>query len=200
MHNRFISAFKKNHSLLKIIETTLLILGLIFIALILSELIYGYLNLESTESGEFEGSRALLENPKYSPYLGYISRNRDTKNKCGDGDAARIFTFGGSTMWGMGVDYENTIASNISEVLCDQGFNVKVSNYGQLGYVSTQEKIYLLKLLRDKSPDVVVFYDGVNDPAPDRNPGGLHMDPTRYLIDEFMYKESPMRGGFQPHT
>ncbi len=196
MRNRFVDILEEYNFIFKGIKTVLSILGLIFITLILSIFIYGYFYIGNYEAGNFEGDGTMLRYAKHNSYLGYVSENRGTINKCGDDSAIRIFTFGGSTMWGLSVSDEDTIASNISKILCEKGFNVEVSNYGQLGYVSTQETLYLIKLLRDNNPDIVVFYDGVNDPLPQLIPGGLHLDPTRSLIEEYMNKEPQMRNVF----
>jgi lysophospholipase L1-like esterase len=77
----------------------------------------------------------------------------------------RIFVFGGSTVWGTGARDDFTIPSFISRILnVQEGLNVEVVNFAQSGYVTTQEVILLLKLLQDgQFPDLVVFYDGIND-------------------------------------
>ncbi|HEV3111272.1 MAG TPA: SGNH/GDSL hydrolase family protein [Candidatus Binataceae bacterium] len=77
----------------------------------------------------------------------------------------RVFTFGGSTMWGFGVRDDYTPASLLAKRLAAQtDYNAEVSNYGQIGYVSTQEVLALYELLSQGiRPDVVVFYDGIND-------------------------------------
>lgn len=78
--------------------------------------------------------------------------------------AERIFFFGGSTMWGAGVRDEATIATQCLAALRDQGNDVEIINYGQIGYVSTQSMIALLQALqRGDIPTAVVFYDGYND-------------------------------------
>jgi hypothetical protein len=78
----------------------------------------------------------------------------------------RIWTFGGSTMWGTGVRADYTIASCLSRELANDGFKSHVTNYGEGGYVSTQEVITLmLELQHGNVPDVVVFYDGFNEVA-----------------------------------
>lgn len=72
--------------------------------------------------------------------------------------------FGGSTLWGTGARDEFTIASLLTAELEKQGLHVEVTNYGESGYVSTQEVILLMTLLQKGSvPDLVIFYDGVND-------------------------------------
>jgi hypothetical protein len=72
----------------------------------------------------------------------------------------RIFLFGGSTMWGFGVRDKDTIPSFIQAQLPD----VCVLNYGELGYTSTQALIRLQhELSVGNVPNMVIFYDGVND-------------------------------------
>jgi lysophospholipase L1-like esterase len=76
----------------------------------------------------------------------------------------RIFMFGGSTMWGTGVRDEYTIPSLLGSYLSRNGYHVEVINFGESGYVNTQEVIELSMQLRQKNiPNLVVFYDGVND-------------------------------------
>ncbi len=77
----------------------------------------------------------------------------------------RIFMFGGSTMWGTGARDDFTIPSLVSKKLAGRTpSGVWVRNFGETGYVSTQEVVALiLELQRGDVPDVAVFYDGVND-------------------------------------
>lgn len=76
----------------------------------------------------------------------------------------RVFMFGGSTMWGSGVRDKYTIPSLLGSYLSKEGYAVEVINFGESGYVSSQEVIALMKQLRRKNiPNIVVFYDGVND-------------------------------------
>src|SRR4030042_2677597 len=76
----------------------------------------------------------------------------------------RIFMFGGSTLWGTGARDAYTIPSLLSKYLAKKGMNTKIANYGENGYVSTQEVIeLLLQLQKENIPNVVIFYDGVND-------------------------------------
>ena len=76
-----------------------------------------------------------------------------------------VFMYGGSTLWGTGSRDNYTIPSYVSRILHDQyGINLEVTNYGESGYVSTQEVIGLIRELQvGHIPDVVIFYDGVND-------------------------------------
>lgn len=80
-------------------------------------------------------------------------------------DAIRVFTFGGSTMWGEGATDEETIAAYLQQMLsADTGLTVQVTNYAQRAWVSSQSLIQLtLELQRGHVPDVVVFYDGYNE-------------------------------------
>jgi lysophospholipase L1-like esterase len=80
-------------------------------------------------------------------------------------ESYRVFAFGGSTMWGVGAPDWSTIPAYLQAGLEDtlkQG--VCVINFGQKGYVSTQELIELtIQLQQGNVPDLVIFYDGSND-------------------------------------
>jgi len=105
---------------------------------------------------------AWRQNPISLPTLtlnkdGYRIHKQSKKNKPG---ALKIGFFGGSTMWGTGVDDNNTIPAFFDE-LTD---NYDVLNYGERGYTSRQELALLINLINQKkAPDIVVFYDGFND-------------------------------------
>src|SRR5262247_740272 len=76
----------------------------------------------------------------------------------------KVFMFGGSTMWGLGAGDDSTIPSVFANEAKNKGINCEVVNFGQYAYVSTQEVIELtLQLQKGNIPDVVIFYDGVND-------------------------------------
>ncbi len=76
----------------------------------------------------------------------------------------RIFVFGGSTIWGEGQRDEYTIPSIIQRLLQSAPYPVEVTNFGQPGYVTTQEVLLLQEQLRNGNiPDLAVFYDGHND-------------------------------------
>src|SRR5579883_1614090 len=79
------------------------------------------------------------------------------------GAAFRIFMFGGSTMWGEGSRDAYTIPSWLQRMLDAGNYRAQVINYGQDGYVSSQEMILLFEQLqRGNIPGLVVFYDGFN--------------------------------------
>ena len=79
----------------------------------------------------------------------------------------KVFFFGGSTMWGTYQDDAGTIPSIAARALFDRGItDLHVVNYGESGWVFTQELLQLLLLLRSgERPTAVVFYDGINDVA-----------------------------------
>ena len=73
-----------------------------------------------------------------------------------------VFCFGGSTMWGEGVKDQYTIPALLNRR--DDHSKYQFLNYGIPAYVSTQEVLRLTLLLtQGKRPDVVLFYDGIND-------------------------------------
>lgn len=110
---------------------------------------------------------------KRKPFSGkYINVNENgfrastiPQNPISGGDKdIRIFFFGGSTMWGTGVRDAYTIPSLTGAEIVKQGFNPIITNFGESGYVTTQEISQLiLELRQGKIPDLVVFYDGAND-------------------------------------
>jgi lysophospholipase L1-like esterase len=76
----------------------------------------------------------------------------------------RIAMFGGSTLWGTGARDAFTIPSLLAAELQKHGVATEITNYGESGYVSTQEVILLMTVLQKGDiPQLVIFYDGVND-------------------------------------
>lgn len=80
---------------------------------------------------------------------------------------ATVYFFGGSTTWGDTQRDEFTIPAESARRLQETagpGQRVEVQNFGEGGFVSTQGLIGLqLQLRNGNRPDVVVFYDGIND-------------------------------------
>src|SRR5579862_55782 len=76
-----------------------------------------------------------------------------------------IWIFGNSSLWGTGVPDWLTIPSLLAKKYEDAGRKVCVKNFGEKGWVSTQELIELMLSLKQtaKKPDFVIFYDGVTD-------------------------------------
>jgi lysophospholipase L1-like esterase len=82
----------------------------------------------------------------------------------GSPDPLKIHMFGGSAMWGTGARDEFTIPSILARDLAGRGLVVEITNFGESGYVSTQEVIALLRQLQGgERPDLVIFLDGAND-------------------------------------
>ena len=81
--------------------------------------------------------------------------------------SAKVFFLGGSTLWGTDQRDDHTIPAEAArrlQTLAGAGKRIEVSNLGETGYVSTQDFLTLLLELRAGNvPDVVVFYDGIND-------------------------------------
>ena len=112
-------------------------------------------------------------------------------------DSKKVFMFGGSTLWGTGVADDKTIPSIVQALLGD-GYDVY--NFGDSAYVSTQELNVLLQLLAQGNiPDIVIFYDGVNDgyagaysPAIPRDPHNLRLrdGPKKPLVLEIIYRSN----------
>ena len=77
-----------------------------------------------------------------------------------------IFFFGGSTSFGVG-PYWATVASYLQDRMNKSdavGRPVKVYNFGRSGYFTGQEVILFQRLLTNGHvPDMVVFFDGLND-------------------------------------
>lgn len=92
---------------------------------------------------------------------------RLTPGSSTDPEALHVFFFGGSAIWGCGVPDSATIpAAFLAEAAESLGRPLEVMNFGQLGYVSSQEMISLCMEIREGHvPDLVVFMDGCNDVA-----------------------------------
>lgn len=95
--------------------------------------------------------------------LRHTWQSKSFKPKCG-GRPARIFIFGGSTTFGEGARDDYTVPSQLQRILDASSHCIAVTNFGQEGYVSTPELLLLEEQLRKGNvPDLVIFYDGVND-------------------------------------
>jgi len=76
----------------------------------------------------------------------------------------KLLMLGGSSLWGFGARDNETIPSLLARDLDQRGWRVDLKNLSEIGYVSTQELIALFRELQaGYRPDVVIFYDGVND-------------------------------------
>lgn len=121
---------------------------------------------------EFKQSRTVVWEPyvywKRIPFKGkYINIDdnglRFTKSR--PDPVADIWVFGGSTVWGSGARDGHTIPSQLADTLFEKyDVNARVVNFGESGYVSTQEVIRLEQMLKGTPPpDLVIFLDGIND-------------------------------------
>ncbi|MFP4118137.1 MAG: hypothetical protein ACLFTR_04400, partial [Candidatus Woesearchaeota archaeon] len=105
-----------------------------------------------------------------------------------------IHVYGGSTTWGVKVEPNQTFPSRLSEFLCDEGINVNVTNYGQVAFMNSQEMVsFMFELKRGNIPDIVIFYDGVNeffsnDPGmPLSRPSFTEIGNFPHMTDVFSY-------------
>jgi lysophospholipase L1-like esterase len=109
---------------------------------------------------------------RYVPYMAWSRKPFSGKTTTinSEGERTHPFTtdspnwnirfFGGSTMWGSGVDDHNTIPAHFNALHQDD----RAYNHGQSGFVSRQGLARLVNLVNQKAPmDVIVFYDGCND-------------------------------------
>lgn len=112
---------------------------------------------------------------EYKPYLVWsrkpfegrttnINTEGDRETKCAscqvhDSSLVTRF-FGGSTMWGTGVDDNGTIPAFYNQINPTE----VTYNHGESGFVSRQNLARLVNLInQDASIDKVVFYEGFND-------------------------------------
>ena len=91
--------------------------------------------------------------------------HRRTVQDAAPAPARQVFFFGGSTMFGTFQRDSGTIPSAVARDLRGRGVSdAWLTNFGETGYVLTQEVIELLLQLRSGArPSAVVFYDGIND-------------------------------------
>ncbi len=109
---------------------------------------------------------------KRRPYRGEyttidLSGSRRTVGNSENEDALEIWMIGGSAVWGVGAPDGETIPSHLASHLNGTlGIDASVRNLGRRGFVTTQEVIHLMRELQaGRRPDIVVFYNGVNDAA-----------------------------------
>jgi lysophospholipase L1-like esterase len=81
-----------------------------------------------------------------------------------DPKPVKILMLGGSSLWGFGARDDQTIPSLMARDLNRRKCDVQVRNLAAIGYVNTQEVVALVRELQSGyRPDLVIFYDGVND-------------------------------------
>jgi len=99
-------------------------------------------------------------------FMGNLRRTANPLNPaCNQTPRKLIWMFGGSTVFGLGVPDTETIPSNLSRQLNSAGsFCFVIVNAGVEGYVTNQELLLLVEALKTgQRPDMVIFYDGVNE-------------------------------------
>ncbi len=75
-----------------------------------------------------------------------------------------VWMYGGSTTWGIGQRDDHTIASELARVAHENGLTVDVQNRGITGFTHWMEaERFAWDLTANPRPDLVVFYDGVNE-------------------------------------
>ncbi len=75
-----------------------------------------------------------------------------------------VWYFGGSTTYGLGQRDDHTIPSEVAKLAEADGVHLRTYNFGVSSWVNWQEVILYAELLADRpAPDLVVFYDGVNE-------------------------------------
>lgn len=126
--------------------------------------------VEEHESAVMEWAPYVMWRRK--PYAGSVinvgpDRNRATwRPEAGAGATRplRVWMFGGSALWGSGSPDDETIPSQLAKILAAEGMPAEVTNCGETGFVTTQEVVFLLRMLAaGPEPDLVIFYDGYND-------------------------------------
>ena len=109
----------------------------------------------------------------------------------------KVFTFGGSTMWGTGSPDWGTIPAYLQAALEKlRAGPICVMNFGESAYVSTQSLVQLLLQLQSGNvPNWVLFYDGPNDVYTGYQSGraGLHEN-FDVLAARFQKSEAPESG------
>jgi hypothetical protein len=165
-----------------------------------------YASQDWTEDYWREAAEA--ENYRYEPYVVWrhlpfdgqtIHINeegiRETPGaECGV-EAYKVFTLGGSSMWGWGSPDWGTIPAYLQLGLEDRMQKpVCVTNFGEDAFVSTQSLIELTRQLQiGNIPDLVIFYDGVNDVYAVYDSGelGVH-SALRDAVERYEENEHPL--------
>jgi lysophospholipase L1-like esterase len=108
------------------------------------------------------GTHAILPNDFKGEYFTIEDGVRRTTD-APEHARASIYVFGGSTIYGSEVPDEHTIPSYLQRKLRKAGFgSYRVVNFGVTS-VSTSQQLERLVVAEIGAPDIVVFYDGVND-------------------------------------
>jgi len=96
----------------------------------------------------------------------------------------RVWIYGGSTTFGLGQRDGHTIASELARAAWDEGIALDVDNRGVVGDVHWQEaNRYAWDIATYGPPDLVVFYDGINDVTATQNLLNRHVGDAYPQVD-----------------
>ncbi len=122
----------------------------------------------------FKDQKKKEANYRYVPFLEWRHRQfasetvnidvagnrKHTKGQQNNEATTTVGFFGGSSMWGSGVDDDSTIPAFFDQ-LTDE---FHVTNYGERGYTSRQNLDHLINLIVDRgAPQIAIFYNGYNE-------------------------------------
>lgn len=83
-----------------------------------------------------------------------------------------VWFFGGSALFGYNQREDFTIVSDVAKMAEHDGVPIVARNFGVLAYTNWQEALLMAELLTERSrPDLIVFYDGMNDFSVYQRPG-----------------------------
>jgi lysophospholipase L1-like esterase len=125
----------------------------------------GWAETHFAEYAEIELSFEAFYGWRYEPFQGEtINIDGEGRRKSFKHETAKptrsVAFFGGSTLWGVGVDDAGTIPS----IYASRNPEQEAVNFGAIGFNAHQELNLLIKTLAEGyRPETVVFYDGVND-------------------------------------
>jgi len=139
----------------------------------------------SSSTWAYEPYVGWLREDLASDYFNVVEGSRDTWSSAQlDQDPLEIWLFGGSTMWGLGQRDDFTIPSEFAKQTDRAGLSVFVRNYGIDAHRLWQENLHLeSRLLQGGRPDLVIFYDGANEPT--RYASVDSRAPTHSLVEAF---------------
>ena len=127
--------------------------------------------------------------PFHSRYLNIDGWARRSYTPKVTGRAPIVWMFGGSTTWGVAQRDSHTIASGLARLGEQAGTPFIIRNFGQRAWVQWQGMLLLEQLLAGKErPDLIVFYEGVNDYFVQNDPATPSAEPSYVGLDELARK------------
>jgi lysophospholipase L1-like esterase len=117
-------------------------------------------------STSYVGSSLIDHEGRYVNVSGRVRASYEAAPVAGQ-EPLDVWFFGGSTMFGFSAQRDDhTIPSEVVRLAEADGTTVRARNFGAPGYVNFQETVLLAQVLASgERPDLVVFYDGINDLA-----------------------------------